>query len=141
MHVSAHRGEIGTVVQKVTALQLRHHCFLRDPEHDRGHPRKHGKEEDGNSRTLGQVASQTLDNLRVLNDAAGLPLYRPLIGLDKEEITRVARDIGTFGPSTAAVEGCRAVPGKPSTSADPVKIREIEAGLDCRAEIHLSDGK
>lgn len=85
--------------------------------------------------SLGQVASQTLDNLLVLDDAAELPVYRPLIGLDKEEITRIARAIGTFRPSTGTVEGCRAVPKKPSTSADLEKIREIEKSLACPADI------
>jgi len=85
--------------------------------------------------SLGQVASQTLDNLFVLNDAAGFPVYRPLIGLDKEEITRMAREIGTFGYSTAQVKGCQAVPKKPSTSAVLEKIREIEGGLECDREI------
>jgi thiamine biosynthesis protein ThiI len=85
--------------------------------------------------SLGQVASQTLDNLLVLNDAAGLPVYRPLIGLDKEEITRMAREIGTFGYSTAHLKGCQAVPKKPSTSAVLEKIREIEESLDCDREI------
>jgi thiamine biosynthesis protein ThiI len=89
--------------------------------------------------SLGQVASQTLANLLVLDEAAGLPVYRPLIGLDKEEITRIARSLGTFGPSTAAVAGCRAVPGKPSTGADLGKIREIEQGLDCPAGIPPSE--
>ncbi|MDD1716582.1 MAG: THUMP domain-containing protein, partial [Methanolinea sp.] len=46
--------------------------------------------------SLGQVASQTLDNLLVLDEAAGIPVYRPLIGFDKEEIVRVSREIGTF---------------------------------------------
>ena len=45
--------------------------------------------------SLGQVASQTLDNLLVSNDAAGIPVYRPLIGFDKEQIVRIAREIGT----------------------------------------------
>jgi thiamine biosynthesis protein ThiI len=89
--------------------------------------------------SLGQVASQTLDNLLVLDDAADLPVYRPLIGLDKEEITRIARTIGTFEPSTEGVEGCRAVPRKPSTSADLGKIREIEGSLECPAGIPLPE--
>jgi thiamine biosynthesis protein ThiI len=87
--------------------------------------------------SLGQVASQTLDNLMVLDAAADLPVYRPLIGLDKEEITRIAREIGTFGPSTAAAGGCRAVPKKPSTRASLEKIRKIEESLDCPVEIPL----
>ena len=87
--------------------------------------------------SLGQVASQTLDNLLVLDDAADLPVYRPLIGLDKDEIIRIARTIGTFQPSTEIVEGCRAVPRKPSTSADLERIREIEESLDRPAGIPL----
>jgi thiamine biosynthesis protein ThiI len=87
--------------------------------------------------SLGQVASQTLANLLVLDDAATMPVYRPLIGLDKEEITRVAREIGTFGSSTAQVKGCQAVPRKPSTSAALEKIREIEADLDCDKGMQL----
>ncbi len=76
--------------------------------------------------SIGQVASQTLDNLIVLNDAAALPVYRPLIGLDKEEIMNLARDIGTFTPSIVRTTGCRAVPKGPSTKADLDKILEIE---------------
>jgi thiamine biosynthesis protein ThiI len=87
--------------------------------------------------SLGQVASQTLDNLFVLNDAVDLPVYRPLIGLDKEEIIRIAREIGTFGSSTVQVKGCQAVPKKPSTSAVLEKIREIEVSLDCDTEISV----
>ena len=85
--------------------------------------------------SLGQVASQTLDNLLVLNDAADLPVFRPLIGLDKEEIIRIARDIGTFPTSTTRIKGCQAVPRKPSTRAVLEKIREIEGSLDCDREI------
>jgi thiamine biosynthesis protein ThiI len=87
--------------------------------------------------SLGQVASQTLDNLLVLDDAATMPVYRPLIGLDKDEIIRTARTIGTFRPSTGIVEGCRAVPRKPSTSADLARIRKIEENLGCPADIPL----
>ncbi len=87
--------------------------------------------------SLGQVASQTLDNLAVLDEAADFPVYRPLIGLDKEEITRIAREIGTFGASTEKAAGCAAVPPKPATTADAARIREIEAMLDCPAGISL----
>ncbi|MDD3858414.1 MAG: THUMP domain-containing protein, partial [Methanoculleus sp.] len=49
--------------------------------------------------SMGQVASQTLDNLAVLTDAAAIPVYRPLIAFDKEDVVRLARDIGTFDAS------------------------------------------
>ncbi|MFA5414111.1 MAG: tRNA uracil 4-sulfurtransferase ThiI [Methanoregula sp.] len=80
--------------------------------------------------SLGQVASQTLDNLLVLTDAAELPVYRPLIGLDKEEIIKIGRRIGTFEPSISPASGCTAVPHGPSTKARLTDIREIERTLD-----------
>ncbi|MDD1693381.1 MAG: tRNA 4-thiouridine(8) synthase ThiI [Methanoregula sp.] len=80
--------------------------------------------------SLGQVASQTLDNLVVLTDAASdVPIHRPLIGFDKEETMRIAREIGTFTESISKASGCRAVPSGPSTKAKLQTIREIEAEL------------
>ncbi len=79
---------------------------------------------------LGQVASQTLDNLRVLDDAAPLPVYRPLIGFDKEEIIAVARRIGTFETSIAPATGCGAVPSMPTTKAKLELVREFEAAVE-----------
>ncbi|OPX70732.1 MAG: thiamine biosynthesis protein ThiI [Methanoregulaceae archaeon PtaB.Bin108] len=79
--------------------------------------------------SLGQVASQTLDNLLVLDAASSIPVYRPLIGFDKEDTIRIAREIGTFIPSTMRASACSAVPSKPSTNADLMKIEAIEKGL------------
>jgi len=79
--------------------------------------------------SIGQVASQTLDNLLVLDDAAGMPMYRPLIGFDKDETMKIARGIGTFTESVSHATGCGAVPAMPSTAARPEKIRELEAAL------------
>lgn len=81
--------------------------------------------------SLGQVASQTLDNLVVLTDAAtDIPLHRPLIGYDKEDTIRIAREIGTFSESTSKASGCQAVPEGPSTKANLETIRMIEAELE-----------
>ena len=81
--------------------------------------------------SLGQVASQTLDNLVVLTDAASeVPIHRPLIGFDKEEITMIAREIGTFPESISKASGCKAVPSGPSTKAKLATIREIEETLE-----------
>lgn len=81
--------------------------------------------------SLGQVASQTLDNLLVLTDAASdVPVYRPLIGFDKEDAIRIARGIGTFSESISPASGCKAVPAGPSTKAKRETIRELEANLD-----------
>ncbi len=77
--------------------------------------------------SIGQVASQTLDNLFVLTDAAEIPIYRPLIGFDKEETIKIAREIGTFEQSISHASGCKAVPTGPSTKANLDTILEIES--------------
>jgi thiamine biosynthesis protein ThiI len=80
--------------------------------------------------SLGQVASQTLDNLLVLSAAApDLPVYRPLIGFDKEDTIALAREIGTFRESISPASGCRAVPAGPSTKANLATILQIEEKL------------
>ena len=67
--------------------------------------------------SLGQVASQTLQNIAAEYPAAPVPILRPLIGFDKQEIIKIAREIGTYGPSILKAEGCKAVPYKPATKA------------------------
>lgn len=86
--------------------------------------------------SLGQVASQTLDNLYVLEAAASMPIFRPLIGFDKEEIVAIARAIGTFQISARAASRCAAAPARASTSARLERIHEIESLLEegARAE-------
>jgi len=80
--------------------------------------------------SMGQVASQTLDNLKVLDEVSGLPIYRPLIGFDKTEIITIARKIGTFEPSIMPVSNCCcAVPNRPATRADPQVIEDLEERL------------
>ncbi len=79
--------------------------------------------------SLGQVASQTLENLRVLDEACSLPVLRPLVGLDKVEIGELARRIGTWEEASREVGGCGASPGRPATRGDPERIRELEKEL------------
>lgn len=79
--------------------------------------------------SLGQVASQTLDNLFVLDSSISMPIYRPLIGFDKVEAEKIAREIGTFEPSIMPAEGCKAVPHKPATRAKLEKVLKIEEDL------------
>ena len=67
--------------------------------------------------SLGQVASQTLQNIRVIEQAVSIPILRPLIGLDKEDIIKTAKEIGTYDLSILPSDGCSAVPKKPSTKA------------------------
>src|SRR6185295_19416387 len=56
--------------------------------------------------SLAQVASQTLQNMNAVGAAARLPLYRPLVGLDKQEIIDIARRIGTYEPSSEKFADC-----------------------------------
>ncbi|MGZ4904074.1 MAG: tRNA uracil 4-sulfurtransferase ThiI [Halobacteriota archaeon] len=80
--------------------------------------------------SIGQVASQTTENLRAIDDAGGLPIYRPLIGMDKTEITRLARHIGTYRFSTQGTSvGCSAAHRHPTTNADIGDVKGCEAEL------------
>ncbi|HET8647759.1 MAG TPA: tRNA uracil 4-sulfurtransferase ThiI, partial [Vicinamibacteria bacterium] len=82
--------------------------------------------------SLGQVASQTLDNMAVIDEAARGPLLRPLVGMDKDEITEQARRIGTFDISTLPDQDCCQlfVPRSPATSARLEEVRAAEEALD-----------
>ena len=82
--------------------------------------------------SLGQVASQTIQALVVSDDVATLPVLRPLIGMDKEEIVRIARHVGTFDTSILPYEDCCTVftPRHPKTKPDLEQVREYEAALD-----------
>jgi thiamine biosynthesis protein ThiI len=82
--------------------------------------------------SLGQVASQTLENLRTVSTAASLPIFRPLIGNDKEEIMQTARGIGTYEISILADQDCCSlfVPRHPETMSRPEQVERAEAGLD-----------
>ena len=78
-----------------------------------------------NGDNLGQVASQTLANMTVIAPAASVPVLRPLIGFDKEEIIERARAIGTFEAHPGDV-GCAVAPRYPSTAAPAATIAGIE---------------
>ncbi|MFH1773813.1 MAG: tRNA uracil 4-sulfurtransferase ThiI [Methanobacteriota archaeon] len=75
---------------------------------------------------LGQVASQTLDNLFVISQACSVPIYRPLISFDKVEVISLAKKIGTYEKSIVPVGGCSAAPKKPATKAKIEKVLEFE---------------
>lgn len=82
--------------------------------------------------SLGQVASQTLENLTTIEDAAGLPVLRPLITADKEEAIALAERIGTFSTSIQPEPDCCTVfqPRQPALKSSAADCRELEAGLD-----------
>lgn len=79
--------------------------------------------------SLGEVASQTLDNILVLDSASELPVFRPLIGNDKEENITIAKRIGTFGESVSFSDKCSAVPDQPRTAGKIEEIEDIESKL------------
>ncbi len=82
--------------------------------------------------SLGQVASQTLENLARTTEVVGMPVLRPLIGTDKEEIIREARAIGTYEISIEPDQDCCTlfVPRHPETRASVEAVREAELRLD-----------
>jgi len=79
---------------------------------------------------LGQVASQTLSNMRTATASVRLPVVRPLIGFDKQEIEAVAKEIGTYTISTRPGVCCQAVPDKPATRSNLIQILKEEERVD-----------
>jgi len=77
--------------------------------------------------SVGQVSSQTLRNLRALDGRLSLPILRPLVGMDKEEIIDRAREIGTYEVSAAVQEYCDIAADKPATAASVRAVAEDEA--------------
>jgi len=75
--------------------------------------------------SMGQVASQTADNILAEQASVGVPVFHPLISLDKTEIVDLARKIGTYG-ITAETKSCTAVPKKPLTRANKEEILRAE---------------
>jgi len=80
--------------------------------------------------SLGQVASQTLQNIKVIDKAVRIPIIRPLIGFDKEEVIKIAKKIGTYDLSIQPSSGCSAVPNKPSTMAKYDQILDEEKKIN-----------
>ena len=82
--------------------------------------------------SVGQVASQTIENLAAVGEVTTLPILRPLIGFHKEEITRDAQRIGTYETSILPDEDCCRLftPRYPTTGARPGEAEAAEAGLD-----------
>ena len=82
--------------------------------------------------SLGQVASQTMEAMRATTAVCSLPVLRPVVGMDKEEIVRVARKIGTFDTSILPYEDCCTVftPRHPRLRPLPGELEAAEAALD-----------
>lgn len=84
---------------------------------------------------LGQVASQTLENLASIDRCSSLPVLRPLVGMDKQEIVELARKWGTFETSILPGQDCCTLfaDRHPALAARESTLREIEAKLDINA--------
>lgn len=79
---------------------------------------------------LGQVSSQTLKNLAIIEQATDLPVLRPLIAMDKEEIIRIAKQIQTAEISERVQEFCGIMGKKPTIAADQATLEAEETKLD-----------
>jgi thiamine biosynthesis protein ThiI len=89
--------------------------------------------------SVSQVASQTLHNMKAIDQGLDLPVYRPLAGDDKSEIIRLAQKIGTYKISCEPFEDCcpRFMPRSPAIFARPKELDEAERQLDIEALIRL----
>ncbi len=89
----------------------------------------------GTGESIGQVASQTMESMFVTDNAATMPVFRPLIGMDKMEIIQIAQKIGTYETSIQPFEDCCTVfvPKHPQTRPKLDKIVEAEQVLDIDA--------
>jgi thiamine biosynthesis protein ThiI len=91
--------------------------------------------------SLGQVASQTIDNIKTVDAAVpGVEVLRPLIGMDKQEIVLAAQKIGTYSVSTRRYQDCCVLfqPRSPATSAKPHQAAAAESGIDVDALVGKS---
>lgn len=84
--------------------------------------------------TLGSKASQTGENTGVVSAAVRTPVLRPVLCFNKEEIMKIAKEIGTYESSSVS-SSCTAAPWKPSTMADIRKIEEWEKALDIKGMV------
>ena len=78
--------------------------------------------------SIGQVASQTMESLNATNSVVSLPVFRPLIGMDKEEIVKISKEIGTYETSILPFEDCCTifVPKHPKTKPTIEELLEAE---------------
>ena len=96
---------------------------------------EHGAKALVTGESLGQVGSQTLENLVTIRSAVTLPILSPLIGMDKQEIIDEARRIDTYPISILPDEDCCTlfVPKHPVTRSTPEEVERLEAALDIPA--------
>lgn len=90
--------------------------------------------------SLGQVGSQTLENIATIRDSINIPILSPLIGMDKQEIITEAIRIGTYNTSIMPDEDCCSlfVPKHPATKSTPDQIQFCESALDVERLVKLA---
>lgn len=86
--------------------------------------------------SLGQVASQTMDNMAVVSGAATFPLLRPLVAYDKQETVQLAKKIGTFDPHPGDL-GCSVVPRIAATTSRVEDVKAMEEKIEMQS--HVAD--
>ena len=102
--------------------------------------REHGAKALVTGESLGQVGSQTLENLATVRSVLDLPVFSPLIGMDKQEIVSEARGIGTYPISIIPDEDCCTlfVPRHPVTHTTPEEVERLESALDVDALVETA---
>lgn len=90
--------------------------------------------------SLGQVASQTLENLRTIYSATNSIVLHPLLGKDKQEITDIAKEFGTYDISALPYEDCCSfmIARHPATRSRPAEIEQYEKNLDVPALVNAA---
>jgi len=81
---------------------------------------------------LGEQASQTAKNLRVLDSAVMMPVHRPLFGFDKDEVVTLANRIGTMPIANIVSDPCKGVPNHPTIRGDLFEVEEAEDKIDIK---------
>ena len=132
--ILSHHDVVGPVVERLQALrQERWAClFCKRALLSRAAEiaREMGASALVTGDSLGQVASQTLNNLEVITYGIPKPILRPLIGMDKTEIMDLARHIGTYGPSIQSAYACPFLPQRPLTQATVDKLIALLAEME-----------
>ena len=141
--MSAYCGEIKVMIVPYTEVQLEIHAKCRDElgtvimrrsmmRIAEELARRNGCAALVTGESLGQVASQTMQAMYCTDAAAGMPVFRPLIAMDKVDVIAVAREIGTFETSILPYEDCCTVftPRHPKTRPSLEEVLEEEKRYD-----------
>lgn len=132
LYIAGHGGNQETIADQLTELgenAITYQCVLCKRQMYRTAEevaKELGATAIATGESLGQVASQTIHNLAAEEAAVSFPVIRPLLGLDKEDIIKVAKEIGTYEISIIPSLCCSIVPEKPQTRARLDKVLPYE---------------